>query len=747
MLLPVAYMNARLIRAKSTNETELFDDLLLAGEMLSKLVVVLLVAASDENTEGQVYGLEWVLVRADSLGKWTYAGRDLLVGPYSALLSPPARLAAEQLTTTTSRPEWHRQAVEALHEALRTLYPKTEKLPKQTSFVHWLLLMSELRNKTKGHGATPPETRAAALPHLESSVGTVATKCPVLEWPLVYAEQELSGRIKTVSLVENSPLSPILTDIHMCPDPCVYLLMGKARPVRLLFTNSRADDFWLPNGNYKDKQKSFESLSYCSGDTDFRNGSRYTKTPAPLPGSTTGARGDLQLRGKIFTNTPEQVTGYIRRPALEAELERVLLNEQRHPVITLAGPGGIGKTSLALQAVDGLTQRDRFFLVIWFSSRDIDLLDHGPKQVTPDVLTLDDVAKAYKQVMGTSSKESPINLLASALSSPGNDPTLFVFDNFETVRAPDELFGFIDDRIRPPNKVLITTRKRSFKGDYPIEVSGMEWAECISLIDDQARRLGIDTLLTPEYKKEVIAESEGHPYVIKILLGEVARERRLRKVERIIADREEILDALFDRTFKSLSEAARRVFLTLSAWRSTIPIAAIEAIMLRNLEERIQVDKTIDELYRYSFVELMESPHDNHVFVTVPLAASLFGRRQKEVSPHRLAVDADVQMLREFGPSQRTDVQHGIGPRILRMFKFVAQEIQAGRRRLADEEPMLQFLARKWPEGWLHLATLREQISNSKDIEGQMQALRLPGSSKGTRLSGCMEATGIGLQV
>jgi hypothetical protein len=42
---------------------------------------------------------------------------------------------------------------------------------------------------------------------------------------------------------------------------------------------------------------------------------------------------------------------------------------------------------------------------------------------------------------------------------------LFVFDNFETVRSPAELYIWIDTYVRPPDKVLITTRFRDFKGD------------------------------------------------------------------------------------------------------------------------------------------------------------------------------------------------------------------------------------------------------------------------------------------
>lgn len=725
MLLPIHQINARLSQAKGLNETEHYHDLLHAGEMLVKLCVALLVAACDENTDGHVYRTEWQLVRADSLGKWIDAGRELLSGPQASLLDAAIRPQLDEMVTPTAQPLWHRVATESLHQALTALYPAVERLPKRTSFIHWLLLMGELRNKTKGHGAPLPAVRATAVPNLERAIQLVASECPILSWPVVFAEQELSGQWRVEPVSDGHPTAAI-DHLAVESGACLYLTRPSVRSIRLMFTTRQLDDFWFPNGNFKEKNDTatFETISYASGDIDFRNGSAYKGVPAPLPLSTTAGAGTLQPHGNVFSNAPSQIVGYIHRAVLEDELAKALASDHRHPVVTLVGRGGIGKTSLALDAIERLAHGDRFFLVVWFSSRDIDLLDHGPKQVAPDVLTLEDVVKSYKRMIGDTSKTSGSDILARDLADASRGSTLFVFDNFETVRAPDDLFRFVDERVRLPNKVLITTRHRSFKGDYPIEVGGMERSECLALIADQSRRLGIEELLSDAYRNDLIAESEGHPYVIKILLGEVAKERKARKVDRIVASRDEILDALFDRTFRALSEPARRVFLTLSAWRSAVPLAAVEAVLLRNPDERIPVQEAVDELERFSFVEVLESEADKHLFVTVPLAAALFGQRRLAVSPDRAAVDADVQLLREFGAAQRTDVQHGIGPRVLRMFRHVAAEIHAGRTSLSNVEPMLQFLARKWPPAWLHLATLRSEATKDGDIEGQKQAIR-----------------------
>jgi hypothetical protein len=45
-------------------------------------------------------------------------------------------------------------------------------------------------------------------------------------------------------------------------------------------------------------------------------------------------------------------------------------------------------------------------------------------------------------------------------------PLLFVFDNFETIQQPVETYHWLDTHIRPPNKILITTRHRDFNSPW-----------------------------------------------------------------------------------------------------------------------------------------------------------------------------------------------------------------------------------------------------------------------------------------
>ena len=220
-------------------------------------------------------------------------------------------------------------------------------------------------------------------------------------------------------------------------------------------------------------------------------------------------------------------------------------------------------------------------MILWISARDIDLLESGPKPVSPRVITQQDISRAAVELLEPPNSSSegfdPDAFFQNCLAEGAEGPTLFVLDNFETLQSPADVFKWIDTYIRPPNKVLITTRFRDFNGDYAIKIGGMTDEQAGGLVDQHAVRLKITALLDSVYKKELIREADGHPYVIKILLGQVQKEGHAVKPERIVASNDDLLKALFERTYGALSPGGQRVFLLLCSWRVVVPEVAVEA--------------------------------------------------------------------------------------------------------------------------------------------------------------------------
>jgi len=214
-------------------------------------------------------------------------------------------------------------------------------------------------------------------------------------------------------------------------------------------------------------------------------------------------------------------------------------------------------------------------------------------------------------------------------------------------------------------------------------------------------------MATDQFCRDVYRESEGHPYVVKILVGEAFDRGTFRKIERVKSGKEEILDALFDRTYKGLSPASRRVFLTLCGWRSLVPAVALEAALLRpEQEHRIDFQSAMDELKRVSFVDEFISEADDSVFFSVPLVAAVFGKRKLAVSQDRISIEEDTRFIQRFGAMQPPEVKLGLEPRIQRLFASLSDDLDGARLSLENEAPTLELIARQYTPAWLLISRL-----------------------------------------
>jgi hypothetical protein len=361
-----------------------------------------------------------------------------------------------------------------------------------------------------------------------------------------------------------------------------------------------------------------------------------------------------------------------------------------------------------------IAETDRYSVIVWFSARDIDLTSSGAKPVRPRVLTDQEISEEYQTLIGkpdgaSSAKNSSTAFMADHLRRSPHGPTLFVFDNFETVRSPIDLFHWIDTNIRSPNKAVITSRFREFKADYPIEVLGMDQPEAEALVSQTAATLGITALIGTKERDLIIEESDGHPYVIKIMLGEIANAGAFSKPSKLIARKEDLLDALFERTYLSLSPMAARIFLTLSGWRSLVPQLAVEAVLLRYGSAYGDPGTGVDELVRMSLVERTLAG-DQAAFLETPLAATLFGRRKLAVSPNRAVIEADIRFLQDIGATAASGLKDGIRPRVVQFFRKSARRIGARSATLDELRPVLEFLAHGYPPAWMLLSELEEEL-------------------------------------
>ncbi|MBX3297083.1 MAG: hypothetical protein KF762_15375 [Acidobacteria bacterium] len=658
------------------------------------------------------------LVRADGIGSWAAALDDIIAGVASDHLQKEVRNREKrELTEKCGSGSWQHESVSDLQKTLNIFNLSGNQTGAKVQLKTWFSLFSTLRNGTRGHGAPLNDLKSAACVPLRASIDSIVTNFSLFQREWAFLHQNLSGKYRVTGLTDSVTQFDELKSKRFggseYPDG-LYVFFGDRTRVMLIESDPDCSDFYYPNGNFRSHD--FELLSYISGSRKSRENGEFLIPAEELPESETAGLGKLEAINESLSNIPPIATNYVSRTSLEEELSAKLAERDRYPIVTLKGVGGIGKTSLAVKVLHDLTTIGRFDMILWFSSRDIDLKFEGPKPVRSNVLNQGDVAEELWSLLELNKANigEKTKYLSEQLSESEYGPTLFVFDNFETVRNPSEFFAWLDTYIRCPNKILITSRiSTSFKADYPIEVSGMAVSECKELIRTTAASFGIEARLSEDEITKIIDVSNGHPYILRILLGAYEKQRSF-DIRNIVANKDEILNALFRRTYDFLSPSAKRVFLTLSSWNSIVPQIALAAILLRPENDWFEVDEAVEELRKSSLIDVSISEVDDEVFISVPLAASIFGRKELQVSPERLLIENDRKLLEEFGAAQHSSVAKGVSPRIERKFRSVATQISEGKAKLEFHLPSLEYLAGKFPKGWLYIADLHKEFLDPK---------------------------------
>ena len=716
---PVELMLDRVRRHGDDSDSVLFAEYLYAGELISKLNVAAAVAAIQSDRQNLRYGILHQLIRADGVGEWSRALDEAVSGPASQNFLSSLIEVRREFTERHSKGSWQHEATKLILEIFADIKGEPPQILEKIAFKGWFSAFAELRNKTRGHGATTPAAASRYAIKIAASIRLICEHSSVFKLPWAYLHKNLSGKYRVIPLGGDQESFSSLKSASAIDGENyrngIYFWADRPVFVDLVQSDADATDFFVPNGGFSSASLSYELISLIT-DTRLKGDAKpYSLPPGERPSSETEGKGSFYILNNTLSNAPPNIPDYIQRPILESKIQDVVTND-RHPIITLVGRGGVGKTSLALAILGKISLTDRFDAAIWFSARDIDLTVFGAKPVQPRVLTEVDISKQYVSLIkefvqvSPEQEKNPVATMAGHLRDSPLGKTLYIFDNFETLSSPVDLFNWLDVNIRIPNKVIITSRFRDFKADYPIEILGMEELEASGLIKGMVAKLGISELIGKSQSAEIYEASNGHPYIIKIVLGEMADLGRYAKPAILIARKDDILDALFERTFANLSPAASRIFLTLSGWRSPVPRLALEAVLLRHGADISDPEANIDQLARMS---LVESTFDDlgYEILEVPLSAALFGKRKLQVSPMRGIIEADMRFLQELGAVTFRSAKISIRPQIETFFRKAAKRITEGSLPFDEISPVLEFLSRGFPDAWILLSELASEAN------------------------------------
>ncbi len=201
------------------------------------------------------------------------------------------------------------------------------------------------------------------------------------------------------------------------------------------------------------------------------------------------------------------------------------------------GPGGIGKSALAIHAAHKAEGFDR---KIFITAKVRELNAEGEVALTdftrPTYLAmLDELGKELGAdgLEKLAPDERP-NELRLALAGK---KALIVFDNLETLPEEERtrLFQFLS-RLPEGNKAIVTSRRRTDVDARIVRLDRLSHDEAIQLIGELSKKYPRLQRATPEDHEKLYAITQGNPLFIRWIAGQLGREgSQLRTIDEAVA--------------------------------------------------------------------------------------------------------------------------------------------------------------------------------------------------------------------
>ncbi|HQR35935.1 MAG TPA: tetratricopeptide repeat protein [Blastocatellia bacterium] len=215
----------------------------------------------------------------------------------------------------------------------------------------------------------------------------------------------------------------------------------------------------------------------------------------------------------------------------EAELKKVadsLAEDARGWGTLIDGPGGIGKTSLAIRAAE-LVPAGRFSRIIFLSSKERELTADGQRSLGNFILpSYLEMLNAIARELGKSEITKTIEeeRAEAVLRALRGTDVLLLLDNLETLSEPDrdQLFAFLN-RLPRGCSAIVTSRRRSDASAVIVRLDKLDWSAASELIAELAQNYDLLRRATEAERRELYENTGGNPLLIRWIAGQLGLGR------------------------------------------------------------------------------------------------------------------------------------------------------------------------------------------------------------------------------
>ena len=259
------------------------------------------------------------------------------------------------------------------------------------------------------------------------------------------------------------------------------------------------------------------------------------------------------------------------------ELARLQAEVRANRLVTVVGPGGVGKTRLALEALPLLAEDFR------------GAIHFVPLADVPGAAFL---GAAIAQALELPGGKDPLDAVATAL---GDRPALLLLDNFEHLVAEGTpLVERLLARAKGLSCLVTSRQKLGLAGEREVLLSALDLDASVQLFLDRARAVKPDLELdvrSAPLVATLVERLEGLPLALVLAAGRTQllgleeilarfseRLDLLASRDRNVPERHRTLRAAIEGSVRLLTESQRRLHARLSVFRGAFLVEAAEAV-------------------------------------------------------------------------------------------------------------------------------------------------------------------------